>query len=197
MLAGDSAQFKRNVEKLKNIKAGIKAGPDIVTSEGFNYFSRMQAWSAQAYRDTKDYIKNQAVTPTGLQRGNPKGRYETGEMYRAFKGTPGGGRTSSQPRGRGVKLKFFFEMGWLDRMPGYTLFQEYGTKNGIKAMDALGYAEYALQANVIDSHYRNKDEFLKAVANGFEGALKTGKWKPSVRRPSANWWAKNAMNPEE
>lgn len=130
----------RGVEKIRGLKTGIQVGSDaIVESAGGTFFNFMQKLSAEAYRETKTYIKDLATTPTGIRRGSPRGRYDTGAMYDAFIGTLGGGTTA------GGKYKFRFELGWLNGQPGYTLFQEYGTAGGVKGMEALERGREELQ----------------------------------------------------
>lgn len=191
----DSKKLKANTAKLNNLKVAITAADDIVVENSSKYFYNMQRKFSNAYRTTKDYIKNVADTPTGRERKalglGPAGRYETGAMYDAFIMTPGGGTTR---KGKG-KVRFFAEMGWLKGMPEYTLFQEYGTKNGIKAMNALDAGRYDLRTQIEDDHARDIKEMERQIAEGFFFALRKG-LVSRTSQPNATWWNKSKVDEE-
>lgn len=189
----DSRKLKQNAAALKNLKNTFKAGPDITVANSKTFFRSMQKEARYAYEATKDYIKNQAKTPTGIRRGDPQGRYDKGDMYKAFKPAPGGGRTSVKKGGQRGSVKFYYEMGWLDGMPDYTLFQEYGTSRGIEAMNAIGWGQQAIEDYVRGALAHSKAEYARQLAEGWAIALRTGTLNRSYR-PGAAWWAKSAAD---
>jgi len=71
-------------------------------------------------------IIDNASTPTGQRRGS-QGRNKTGDMRKGV-----WARVSKVSDG-----KYRAEVGWLTGRPGYAIFQEHGTRNGIVAMNAL------------------------------------------------------------
>lgn len=99
------------------------------------YFQEIQSVLYAAVTIGRVYI-NQPVnaTPTGTARkaagGNGPGRVDSGLMQKAFT-TDGGRRTSAN--------RYDFKIGWITGEPGYSIFQEYGTKNGVKAMHTMLY----------------------------------------------------------
>lgn len=119
---------------LRNLKNRIMGFPEETMTKF--YFQRLQSITASAVDVQKNYIAydKRLYTETGKRRaalgGNGPGRIDTGKMVDGIKW-----------RGRKVgKAKYQFDFGWLDGTPGYSIFQEHGTKNGVKAMDSLGYA---------------------------------------------------------
>lgn len=184
----DTKKLKKNAEKLKTLRTGLSVGQGVAEASAGTFFNYMQKVASQAYSTTKDYIKNGAVTPTGVRRGSPRGRYETGAMYDAFIGTPGGGNTA-----KGT-MKFRFEMGWLRGMPNYTLFQEYGTRNGIVAMDAIGYGRDMLAEALLANLAKSKEQYAREVAAGWRSAFAGGKVSTRAYRPRTNWWKKSEVD---
>jgi hypothetical protein len=77
------------------------------------------------------------TTPTGErrkeERGGEAGRIETGKMRDAVKK-----RVRSS---EGKRQRFAIFVGWIDGKPGYSIFQEQGTSNGVKAMNSIGQAQ--------------------------------------------------------
>jgi len=96
---------------------------------GKYYFQKLQQVAALAADVGRNYIEYSPSvrTPTGEARG-AKGRVLTGEMRDNFKASV----VSIQAR-----TKYSVTLGWLDGRPGYAIFQELGTSNGIKAMGAV------------------------------------------------------------
>ena len=126
---------------LDDLRAYILTKPDQVTAE---IADQLQEVGAEAVRDMRDTIEN-STTKTGAQAmrsgqrgtaGRVRGRDEA-----ATSGRPRVGGKSMRDRvdfnvkvnKRSISLRF----GWLDGRPGYAFFQEYGTKNGVKAMHAF------------------------------------------------------------
>lgn len=100
------------------------------------FFQRLQSVTASAVDVMKNYITydKRVFTETGLRRSAAgrgyAGRVDTGNMVDAISW-------------RGQKIsneKYKFEFGWLDGTPGYSIFQEHGTKNGVAAMNSLAFA---------------------------------------------------------
>lgn len=120
--------------KLQKMQSRIIGWPE----EAFikNYFQLLQNLTATAADVMRNYISDaKTSTPTGIAQGR-KGRVVTGEMMRGVTSNAGGNRGAiKQPNG-----KYLFKFGWLDGKPGYAVFQEWGTSNGIKAMNAQRYA---------------------------------------------------------
>lgn len=118
---------------MRNVQAKIEGWPN----EAFvkYYFQALQSLTAEAARVMKDYIASSAVsTDTGQAQGR-EGRVKTGTMKDGIKSNASGGRG-------GIKQnnKYLFLFGWLDGTPGYAIFQEWGTRNGITAMNSQRYA---------------------------------------------------------
>ena len=109
-------------------------------------------------------------------------------MYDAFIGTPGGGTTA------GGTVNFKFEMGWLRGMPGYTLFQEYGTRNGIVAMGAIAFGRDMLNEAVLANLAKGEAEYAAEVAAGWRTAFTGGKVSTRAYRPNVTWWRKSEMD---
>ena len=133
-------RIKTEPAKTQYVKNRIMGFPD--EAVGKFYFQQLQSVSASAVDVMKNFITydRSVWTETGLRRasrrGGYKGRNDTGEMV-------------SRITWRGAKVgphKYKFEFGWLDGEPGYAIFQEQGTKSGVKAMNSLAYAmEFARQ----------------------------------------------------
>jgi len=118
---------------MNKVVARIEGYPEEATQKYF--FQALQSISASAADVMRSYIEsNPAVfTPTGEARkasgGNGPGRVKTGAMRDAVKWRGG----------KDGKNKYSFQFGWIDGAPGYSVFQEYGTKNGVTAMNAIQY----------------------------------------------------------
>jgi hypothetical protein len=93
------------------------------------YYREVQRIAFQARRLMLKVIE-ESVTETGRKRqlkGGKPGRIKSGDMHkfvwaRVFRG------------GNGALVA---QVGWLGGRPGYAIFQEYGTRTGIVAMNAL------------------------------------------------------------
>lgn len=165
MISVNSKRLKDAGVGLRNLSTSLRSSEEVVVSASGNFFQKMQARAGESLRETKVYIRTLATTPTGEKRGYPnQGRYESGEMYRTFIGTRGSGTTKS-PSGK--KVRFYFQMGWLERMPNYTLFQEFGTAKGVQAMNALDRARQELDWNIREELGGS----IKALQADVRGAL--------------------------
>lgn len=127
-------RVKTEPSKRQHIKNRIMGFPD--EAMGKFFFQQLQSVTASAVDVMKNFITydRSVWTRTGLDRaassGGYKGRVETGTMVNAI--TWKGGKVGPH--------KYKFEFGWLNDEPGYSIFQEHGTKNGVKAMNSLAYA---------------------------------------------------------
>lgn len=132
-------RVKTEKNKMRNVQTRITGWPE----EAFvkYYFQALQQLTSEAARVMKEYIASNAVsTETGQAQGR-EGRVKSGAMVDGIKTNASGGRG-------GIKQnnKYLFLFGRLDGTPGYAIFQEWGTQNGIKAMNSQRYAaEWARQ----------------------------------------------------
>jgi len=110
---------------LETMRERILSKPDEVTDE---IYGKLNNVGDEAVVEMKDIITN-SPTPTGVARaaagGNGPGRIDTGEMINRVE-------QITRKNKRSVSLRF----GWLYGRPGYSFFQEYGTKF-IEGMHAL------------------------------------------------------------
>ena len=63
--------------------------------------------------------------------------------------------------------KYEFTVGWLDGTPGYSVFQEYGTKNGVAAMNSLQYTADFMRLEL---------KHMGASPSGFKVGSPVRKW---------------------
>lgn len=118
----------------KKLKATIEGFPELVMEK--YYFQILQQIVSTYVESARLAIETSkgldTATPTGEARkargGRGPGRADTGKMVANLKW-----------KGRKEGNKYVFEIGWLDRVPGYSVFQEYGTSNGVRAMNSLPY----------------------------------------------------------
>lgn len=118
-------RIKTEPAKMRFVQSRVMGYPEEATQKYF--FQAMQSVTASAADIMRNYIEYQAGKTTKTGR---KGRVVSGAMRDGVKWT-------------GEKLaggKYRFRFGWINGTPGYAIFQEQGTKNGIVAMNALGYA---------------------------------------------------------
>lgn len=128
-------RVKVPTQQLNSTRNIIRAWPQKVAAEV--YYPKLTQ-IAQEGRDYMRYIILAASTPTGVKRqgqgGNGPGRVNTGQMF-----------DSVRYRVRQNKYNYSATIGWLDGKPGYAIFQELGTKNGVVGMNAVAQAnEYML-----------------------------------------------------
>lgn len=103
------------------------------------YFQKIQGIVAQARRIMIQTI-DESVTEKGIERsrkGGKPGRRDTDKM-----------RDSVWAKAYKEGTRYRAEVGWLDGRPGYAIFQEHGTRNGIVGMDALRKAGDYIEAEM-------------------------------------------------
>jgi hypothetical protein len=155
-------RVKAEGAKRQYLRNRILGFPD--EAMGKYYFQRLQSVVASGVDVMRNFITydRSVWTETGIQRakrGGDKGRNDTGAMVAAISWT--GGKVE--------KHKYKFELGWLDGEPGYSIFQEQGTKNGVKAMNSLAY--------VMD-FMRQELKLMGENPRAFRGT-RASKWKES------------------
>lgn len=172
-------ELKAAQVKLQNLRAGITAGKEVTVSASGNYFQKMQSRASSILRDTRWYIREskEVETKTGRERkasgGKYAGRYLTGKMHDSFVATRGNGITTLNNK----RVRFHVEFGWLRGMPQYTLFQEFGTQDGIRAMNALGRAQQEIEWQMIEEMSND----TRALARDIRGDL-LGTIRGTIRR---------------
>lgn len=169
-----SSQLKQAQVKLQNLRVGITAGKEVTVSASGNYFQKMQSRSASILRDTRWYIREskEVETKTGRERkangGKYAGRYLTGKMHDAFVATKGNGITMLNNK----KVRFHVDFGWLRGMPQYTLFQELGTQDGIRAMNALGRAQQEIEWQMMEEMTNDMKQLARDIRGDFLGSIR-------------------------
>jgi hypothetical protein len=128
-------RVKTEAKNFDAVRAKILGWPEEVAEE--TYYPQLEIIAQNGKAIIQDIILS-STTPTGEARrssgGGSAGRYNTGEMYKQV-------RARVRKRVRG----FSAFVGWLEGKPGYTIFQEHGTKNGVKGMEAVSQSrEYML-----------------------------------------------------
>jgi len=119
-------RIKTEPANMKHVKARILGYPEEVLEK--YYFQFLQYVAAAGADIGRQYIGSAAVnTPTGLGEGR-QGRVKSGDMQKNFK-------WSARKDGK----RYVVDIGWINGTPGYSIFQEHGTKNGIVGMNAVGY----------------------------------------------------------
>lgn len=114
--------------ELKKMQATVTALPSELM-KGYYAELRRIAWEARAV--------GQEVIRTAPDK-DGQGRIETGKMLKSFWAQIG--KVSDK--------KYEARVGWLTGDPGYSIFQEYGTKNGVKGMYALKAAQDHMYAEI-------------------------------------------------
>lgn len=126
-------RIKTEQAKMKHVVGTIEGFPKEVTQK--YYFQALQSIAASAADIMRNYIRYSPVIATKTGKGDTppraKGRNKTGNMADHVKW-----RLVESERGKRYK----FNVGWIDGEPGYAIFQEQGTKNGVVGMNAIGYA---------------------------------------------------------
>lgn len=151
-------RIKTEQSAIKNVTSRIEGFPKEAMDKYF--FQILQSIGAAAADVGREYIASAKVsTKTGEAQGR-KGRVKSGDMKAGFK-FDGGHKVSD------TKYEFYF--GWIDGTPGYSIFQELGTKNGIVAMHALQYArQFAASELKLVSNSASAAKF-HASPTSFEG----------------------------
>lgn len=136
-------RVKTEAAQFQAVRSKIMGWPEHVTQTVYEPLVKQIAANAV------ELIKY--IILTAPNKTKEPGRYDTGRMYDAVK-------FRFRPRTKG----FSVFVGWIDGRPGYAIFQELGTSNGVKAMNAIGQAsEYILSE-------------LKKAAAGSYSASPTG-----------------------
>lgn len=116
---------------LNAVRSKIRGWPEEIAEEIF--WPALEQISAEG-ADFIRFIILAAETETGKKRaalgGNGPGRVKTGTMFDMV-----------GYRNRKTKNGFSSFVGWVNGRPGYAIFQELGTRNGVKAMDAISQAQ--------------------------------------------------------
>ena len=123
-------RIKTEPSRMEQVKSTIEGFPKEVMQK--YYFQTLQSISASAADIMRHYIKSDPglATEASKNRTPPGGRNKTGKMWESVKWK----LVESQ---KGTYYKF--EIGWLDGTPGYAIFQEHGTRTGVKAMNSIDY----------------------------------------------------------
>lgn len=120
--------------KIKYVKSEIEGFAE--KAIGPYFFQFMQSMMPEAVDVMQSYIRYQAGKTT--KTGKP-GRVETGEMWE---------QVTWRQIPTGKKGFYRFELGWLNGTPGYAIFQEQGTRNGVVAMDSIGFTTMWLRSEL-------------------------------------------------
>lgn len=133
-------RVKTEVSKFNAVRSKIEGWPKEVAQD--IYFPALE----QIAKDGVDFMRFiiiSATTMTGAQRaaagGNGPGRVDSGKMY---------DKVNYRARKR-AKNGFSLFVGWVDGQPGYAIFQENGTKNGVIGMEALRQTQEYMYAEVV------------------------------------------------
>lgn len=119
-------RIKTEPQNIKYVKGRIEGYPQEAFQKYF--FQALQSMASQGVDVMRTYIETYSWYDS---KGNKRrGRVDTGFM-----------RDSVKWSGRKLENgNYRFEFGWLEGKPGYAIFQEQGTKNGVQAMNAIAYA---------------------------------------------------------
>ena len=128
-------RIKTEPAKIKYVTGQVEAFAE--QAIGTYFFQFMQKMMPEAVDVMQNYIRYQAGKTT--KTGKP-GRVVTGTMWESVKW---------RQVSTGKKGYYRFELGWLDGKPGYSIFQEQGTKSGVIGMNALGYTLEWLRNEVV------------------------------------------------
>jgi hypothetical protein len=121
------ARLKGDGKALTKMAARISQAPDEIFVK--YYYQQVVRIVFQARKLMLKTI-DESTTPTGAaraRRGGEPGRIDTGKMRKRV-----WARANKTGAGR-----YRADVGWLDGIPGYAIFQEHGTRGGIVAMNAL------------------------------------------------------------
>ncbi len=127
------ARVKVEPAKMKYVQGKIEGFAD--KALGPYFFQFMQKMMPEAVDVMRHYLEAKPNwTPTGEARkargGDGPGRVDSGDMQRAI---------SWRQVPTGIKGYYRFQLGWVNGEPGYSIFQEQGTKNGVKGMNSIAY----------------------------------------------------------
>lgn len=136
---------------MRFVQARLAGFPEEVVMP--RYFQFLQREVANAAEIMRSYIEGHNFGDK-----NGPGRVKTGKMRDSVK-------WEGRKDGKGI---YRFRLGWLDGTPGYAIFQEQGTRNGVIAMNALGYTMDFLRTEI---------RLLGVSSKGFR-ATKASKFNP-------------------
>lgn len=128
-------RVKTEPAKMKYTKGRIQGFAS--EAMGKYFFQQLQGMTASGADVMRNFISSHPSvrTRTGAERkargGNGPGRVDTGLMKDSIKW---------RYVGKGANGNYRFEFGWINGTPGYAIFQEQGTKNGVRAMNSIAYA---------------------------------------------------------
>lgn len=127
----NGAKFNTELAKMRT---SVTTAPNEIFKGYFNALHRL-AWEAAHVGRQK--IADDTRTKKYEQTGE-KGRIDTGKMINSF---------WANARKEGDK-KYKINLGYVAGQPGYSIFQEYGTRNGLRGVEALRAARDHFQAEV-------------------------------------------------
>lgn len=133
-------RVKTEASKFNAVRSKIEGWPKEVAQD--IYFPALER-IAQEGVDFIRFIILSATTMTGAQRanagGNGPGRVDSGKMYE---------KVNYRARKR-ANNGFSLFVGWTNGTPGYAIFQENGTKNGVVGMEALRQAQQYMYSEAV------------------------------------------------
>lgn len=116
-------RVKTEASKFNAVRSKIMGWPEEVAREV--YWPRLEEIGNLG----AEFIKNIIATDTNTKKyeqGGPPGRIDSKDMYNKVRS-----------RARERKQGFSLFVGWNDGRPGYSIFQELGTKSGVQAMNSI------------------------------------------------------------
>lgn len=132
-----SIRTKTEAKAFDAVRARILGYPEKVAEEV--YWPALQSIASEGVTTIRQIILS-STTPTGEARaakGGKPGRYDTGNMFKNV-------RMRLRKRAKG----FTAFVGWIEGKPGYAIFQEMGTKNGVRAMEAIVTARQEMYSKI-------------------------------------------------
>jgi len=129
-------RVKTEAANLNAVRSKIRGWPQHVARTV--YWPQLNRITAEGVALGQEIIRT-SYTPTGKSRAargaGEAGRIDTGNMIKSF--------TARNRETAGESFSSF--VGWIYGKPGYSIFQELGTRNGIVGMNAIGQVqEYML-----------------------------------------------------
>lgn len=126
-------RVKTEARNLNAVRSRIEAWPDEVAQD--IYYPAIKAIAGEGLTYMRGLIEHSRTNPSG---GRKNGSY----TVRGGSGQYARKRSGDMLRGTRVenrqgKKSLVSTVGWVRGQPGYAVFQEFGTKNGIVAMDSI------------------------------------------------------------
>lgn len=119
--------------EIKKMQTSITVAPNVIYA---GYFAELQRLAWEAARVGREKIMSDRNTRKYEETGK-EGRFDTGKMVGNFWAN---GRKDGDRR-------YKIQLGYLSGQPGYSIFQEYGTRNGLRGVEAIRAARDHFQAN--------------------------------------------------